>query len=116
MATDRPTVHVTRSKLQPDTKAGPFVFGAKAEDKNVRVTFPDPDDMPWQEAEDLLSDLLNPQVSPKQALLRWLDDDNYADLERLGLTFGEMRTLMDQVGDHYKAIFGAPGESDASQA
>lgn len=112
---DSPSVNSTRGKLQPDTKAGPYVFGAKSGDKNVRITFPDPDDMPWEDAEDLLHDIVAPDVTSRQSLQRWLDDEQYAALQSLGLTFGEMRTLMENVGDHYKHLFGEPGESDASQ-
>ncbi|WP_435199579.1 hypothetical protein [Janibacter sp. GS2] len=112
---DKPVVHSTRPKLQPETKAGPYVFAAKVDDKNVRITFPDPDEMPWEDAEELLSDIVAPETTSRQALTRWLDDEQYEALKSLNLTFGEMRTLMEKVGEHYKHLLGGPGESDASQ-
>jgi len=110
---DTPKVHATLAALTTDDAPEQFVLAVTG---SKRITFPDPGEMGWDEAETFLRDLASNKVSSKEALSRWLSPTDFKALTAEKLTYRQLRTLVTQVQRHYSDLFGTPGESTASQS
>ena len=106
---DLPTVHATAKALDFEAP-GPFVYGTKT---GARVTFPDPSALEFEEADEFLRMIIN-SGSARDALRRWLSEEDYTALLADGLTWGQMTRLMEIVAKHYEVLLGTPGESPGS--
>jgi hypothetical protein len=113
-AQDKPARVFTVNDLDIEESPDPFVFQLPRTRK--RITFPPPGDLDAFTAEEFLFDLQNPQLTSREALSKWLSEDDFtrllAEKPSLNLLIG----LIGKVQEHYQAIFGGPGESDASES
>lgn len=100
---DTPKIHATLSDLDASAKAGPFVQALK---NNKRITFPDPGEMEWTEAIDLVDDITS---NARAAMKKWLSEADYNKLLEAKLTLYQFSELGRRVGQHYQAILGEPG-------
>lgn len=89
----------------------PYVYTTKA---GVDVTFPDPGELDWEEAEEWLEDMM--RLKNSEGLTKWLEEDEYEALRQEGLTLRQMVKLMAIVQRHYGDIFGDLGEGPASRS
>lgn len=106
---DHPKIHATLAGLDVDAKPEPFRFGLPG---GKVITFPDPGEMEWTEAEDFMEQV---QAGSNRAMMqRWLSEDDYQKLLDARLTLRQMAALGKAVGKHYEDVFGGPGEDDAS--
>jgi hypothetical protein len=109
-ASDRPTIHATTAKLDAQAKPEAFVYMTSA---NARVTFPDPFDMEWEEAEAFLEEL-EAIGNSAAALQKWLSEDDYAALKTERLTLRQGLNLVTMVQQHYAGVLGSQGEGKSS--
>ena len=107
---DTPTIHAVLSQIETAASPEPFTLALS---DNRRIAFPDPGDMRWEEAEQLLVDLSTPGRG-RMVFRRWLSEADYDALMSEAITLKQMTALMDKLQAHYSAIFGQPGESPAS--
>lgn len=86
----------------------PFTFGVAGK----IVTFPDPLAMSVADSEKFMTDI--EQATSLSASLRaWLTEEDY-QLLATHLTTRQLSVLIRQVGRHYQAFLGTPGEGHAS--
>lgn len=107
--TDAPKIHATLSDLDAASKAGPFVQGLNA---SKRITFPDPGEMEWTEAEEFLQDLQSQNT--RGMLEKWLSEADFKKLMDAKLNLYQISTLGNLVNAHYEAIFGERGNAIGS--
>lgn len=108
---DKPTIHATASLLDSEAKPEPFVYTTK---RNARLTFPDPLEMEWEEAETFIQELLGGGTSTSEGLQKWLGPEQFTKLKSDRLTYRQLISLMNKLRTHYFAILGTPGEDPAS--
>lgn len=106
---DSPTVHASAAKLDQQGTPEAFVYMTKA---GHRITWPDPLDMDFEDAEEFLDDLNGKRNS--EVLPKWIGDDDYAALKADHLSLKKLRALLDMVVSHYQGVLGDEGEGDAS--
>lgn len=106
---DKPTVHSTTSSLDADAKVEPYVHATRG---GKRITFPDPFEMEFEEAEEFMASLEG--VKSSEVLRRWLSDGEYDLLKDDHLTLRQMMVLTQKVQAHYEAWLGDQGNGGAS--
>lgn len=108
---DKPTIHASTSKLDQQGLPEPFVFVTGS---GHRITFPDPLDMDFEQAEEFLEDLNGKKNS--EILPKWIGADDYEALKAERLSLRKLRTLLDMVVVHYQGALGDAGEEPASDS
>ena len=78
------------------------------------ITFPDPMEMEAFESDELLHTLLN--EDNQAGMRKWLSTEDFDKVAALRLTRREMRTLVQDAVEYYDDVFGAQGESPASDS
>lgn len=111
MSSDKPTIHASLASLDVEAAPEPFRFGLSG---GKTITFPDPGSFDWLEAEEFMQHVQNAPNS--EVLRRWLSEDDYAKLKAEKLTLRQINGITKAVGEHYRSIFGGPGEDTASTA
>lgn len=111
---DKPARVYTESDLDIEESPEPFVYQLKRTRK--RVTFPPPGDLDAFEAEEFLFDLSNPQIRSREVLSKWLSEEDFAKFLEEKMSLKVLMGLISKVQEHYQAIFGPAGESDASES
>lgn len=106
---DKPVVHDSLADLGKEMQIEPYALGTA---KGV-ITFPNPADMDWLEAEAFLGDIL--QAKNSVALKKWLSEADYTKLAESKPTLGQITVMARRVTKHYEGIFGAQGEAGASR-
>lgn len=109
MATkDRPAKSdLSYSALTAETDAPEaFVYTTKA---SRRVVFPDPGELPFQEAEQWLVDVQK-MARSTEVFEKWLEPEDFAAFLEDKLTLREVMALSTRVQRHYGDIFGDQGE------
>lgn len=107
MAKKAPASFNLLDHLEKETKVKPFTAQI-AED--VVITFPNPMEMKWQEAQRFMNIMTADNASVGEVFSEWLSEDDYAALENADVTMSQMMTLAQAVSEHYAASFGTPGE------
>ena len=107
---DNPLENTTLARLGKTETAGPYVYTCR--NGKTKVTFPDPGDMDWIEAEKFLSQMGTSKDS--DFLKKWLTGDDFATLLAEKWTLREKNTVLQDLFEHYSDIFGTPGEEPAS--
>lgn len=102
-------IKVTRTLAQLDVSAAPEPYRLGLPGNKV-VTFPDPGEMAWDEAEAFVTDMTSPTTSVTDVLRRWLSEDDFEALKESKMTLRQMIALTEDVVRHYGDIFGGPGE------
>jgi len=104
---DKITVNGSLSSLDTEgTPAAPYRF---ALNDNKIITFPNPLDLPFEEAEDLIQTVTDPATSITAAFEKWLSEEDYAKLRAARLSLRQIAALSKKVADHYSEIFGDAG-------
>ena len=93
--------------LEKEAKVKPFTAEIA---KDVVITFPNPMDMKWQEAQRFMNIMTAENASVGEVFSEWLSEEDYAALENADVTLNQMMTLAQAVSEHYSAAFGTPGE------
>ena len=107
---DKPIVHDSLADLGKEMHVEPYTLGTP---KGL-ITFPNPADMDWLEAEKFLTSIGRDPNSV--ALKKWLSEADYTKFAANKLTLGQVTDLASRVTKHYEAIFGPQGEADASRS
>lgn len=114
MAAKKPQDHKTKktatlslTDLSGAATAEPFRFDTEG---NGVITFPDPKDMDWVDAEELMSLFDDGEAKPSDIFRAWLSDDDFAALQGCGLGFMSMVELVKHLQAHYSEVFGTSGE------
>lgn len=107
---DNPLENSTLARLGKTETAGPYVYTCR--NGKTKVTFPDPGEMDWFEAEKFLSQMGSGKDS--DFLKKWLTADEFATLADEKWTLREKNLVIQDVFSHYSDIFGTPGEEPAS--
>lgn len=108
---DKPAVNASLSSLEVEESRAPYRFALKG---NKVISFPDPMEMDFLEAEALVHSLSNPETSLTEALERWLTEEDFTKLKDAGLNMRQIGALMQAVGDYYRDVFGDLGNSEGS--
>lgn len=106
---DKPTIHASLSSLDLEDAPEPFRFGLSG---GKTVTFPDPGEMDWLEAEDFMADVQG--QSNSKVFQRWLSAEDFKKIKAEKLTLRQAAAIARQVGEHYRGIFGDSGEGAGS--
>lgn len=106
--TDRITVNNSLKDLEVEAGQEPFRFALS---KNRIITFPSPQEMAWDEAEQFMNAISGEDTSISQVFEQWLSADDYQKLKDENLTLGQVTKLIQLVTKHYEAIFGTPGNA-----
>ena len=104
--TDRINVNASLKDLEVEAKAEPFKFALS---RNKIITFPNPQDMPWDRAEEFMAAITGENTEISTIFSQWLSDDDYQKLKYENLSLGQITKLVQLVTGHYQAIFGTSG-------
>lgn len=108
---DKPKIHASLASLEVEAAPEPFKFGLSG---GKVITFPDPGDMDWLEAEAFMQDIAG---QPNSIVFeKWLSAEDFKKLKAEKLSLRQVTAISTAVGQHYQGIFGGPGEGDASTA
>lgn len=112
---DKPVISATLASLDVEAAPAAFVYGTKS---GKRITFPDPGEMDWEQAEQFMLDISGNggPVSNAEALEKWIGKAGLDALREDHLTLRQFMALMAKVQGHYASAFGTPGESVASES
>lgn len=106
---DSPTLNDTLASLEAEAiRPGPYVIGTA----EGRISFPDPGEMDWEKGEEWILDLGVKKDS--DLFKKWLTADDFAKLQRSGLTLSGKVVLVNRLQKHYGPVFGAVGEGQPS--
>lgn len=108
--TDKPQITATLADLDNSAKAGSY---RQALNGGKIITFPDPGELGWEEAEEFLNDIQNAK-STRKLVERWLSKADMDKLIAAKLTMYQMNELGRRVGEHYKALLGDQGNATGS--
>lgn len=104
---NKPVVHSSYKALLAETdQPEPYVY---TNSESQRVTFPDPGELGFEEAEQFLIDITK-MTRSKEILTKWLGEEEYDKLRKDKLTLRQLNALMKLVQGHYRDIFGDEGE------
>lgn len=104
---DKIKINDSLSSLEISASAEPYRFGLPG---SKVITFPDPGEMPWDQAEEFLAGLSAPDAKISEIMEKWLSDEDYQTLKDAKLSLRQMIALAQKVTKHYEAVLGAPGE------
>lgn len=107
---DAPKIHSTMSDLDAAAQAGPYRHGLPG---GKRITFPDPGEMDWMEAEAFLGDLEG-STSNREMLEKWLSKEDFKKLADSKINLYQLNALAQLVSKHYQAILGGQGNGIGS--
>lgn len=108
MAKKAPASFNLLDHLEKETKVKPFTAVIDAD--GTEITFPNPLEMKWQEAQRFMNIMTAENASVGEVFSEWLSEEDYAALENADVTMSQMMTLAQAVSEHYGAAFGTPGE------
>lgn len=108
---DRIKVNDTLTSLDVQAAPEPYRFGLPG---NKVITFPDPGEMDWNDAEKFMEDVTNPQARIVDLMKMWLSEEDFQTLLDAHLTLRQMLALFTKVGKHYGDVFGTLGEGVGS--
>lgn len=103
---DKIQVNDSLSSLDLEAAVEPYVFALPG---NKLITFPDPLDMPFEEAEEMMNGLTSGQATLTAAFSQWLTEEDFETLMAAKLTMRQVVALSRKLVKHYSAIFGTPG-------
>lgn len=99
---DSPKATLTLASLDVQADVDAFTFGIKSK----IISFPNPGDMPWDEAQEFMEGMESANAS--QLLKLWLSEEDHKILMDGKLSLRQMNALLEAVVDHYQSIFGTP--------
>lgn len=109
---DNPLENATLAKVDKIESGGPYVYICR--NGKDKVTFPDPLQMGWDEAERFEQDMTG---LPRRVWMpKYLGEKDAERMDKEKLTMGEGIALLRDMQAHYQAMFGDQGEGDASQS
>lgn len=107
---DKPTVHLTLSKLRKEiVKPEPFQVALSA---SKIITFPDVYDMESVEAEEIFASL-NHNATNWGVLSKWLSEKDAAALKAEKLSVRELAAVVQAAIAHYEGSYGDAGKGNA---
>lgn len=113
---DKPQIHLSAKELDKEAGSGTapesYVYLTRA---NKRVTFPDPYEMDFEEAEKFLAEL-ETFGNSTDALTKWVGVEGLEAIRNDHLTLRQMLTLVERVQQHYVSFMGSPGEDAPSSS
>lgn len=110
---DSPLKNSTLAQLGQVEKPQPYVY--KCRNGKDTVTFPDPGEMDWIEAEEFLAAMGSKKDS--EVLREWVtSEEDYERLLAEKWTLREKNSVLQDIFEHYESIFGSPGEGTASES
>lgn len=101
--TDRITVNNSLKDLETEAGQEPFRFALS---RNRIITFPSPQEMAWDEAEEFMNAISGENTSISEVFKQWLSEDDYKKLADEKLTLGQVTKLIQLVTKHYESVFG----------
>lgn len=107
---DNPLESSTLARLGQTEKAEPYVYTCR--NGKGKVTFPDPGEMDWIEAEEFMR--VFAEEPDSVALREWLSEADYKKILGEKWTLNEKLLVLKDAMAHYSEIFGTPGEGPAS--
>ncbi len=107
---DRPSNVRTLQQLEIDGAPEQYRFALPG-GKGI-ITFPDPGEMDWEEAEAFMQSI--EQAGSRETLARWLSADDFQKLLNAKLKARQLVALMRDVTRHYESFFGTAPEGDGS--
>lgn len=112
MSSDNPLQNATLARLDKTEEPGPYEYIGR--NGKTKITFPDPGEMDWLEAEEFLADITTEKDS--HVLKKWLSDEDYQKALGEKWTLREKNRVLRDVLGHYEDIFGTQGEGTASES
>ena len=113
---DKPRIHLSAKELDKEAGAGTapeaYVYQTRA---GKRITFPDPYEMDFEQAEEFLAKIESFSNS-REALTEWVGADGFEAIQKDHLTLRQMLLLVQRVQQHYVAFMGSPGEDAPSSS
>lgn len=108
MATNRDKIQVNDSldSLDVEETRDPYRFALPG---NKIITFPDPMDMGFVEAEEFVRALTTGEMSLAESFEKWLSEEDFKALKDANLTLRQVAALTQKVAAHYQDVFGDPG-------
>lgn len=103
MATKKKNNRFSLSALEVEVGGEPFVLEL---DEENSVTFPNPEDMDWKDAEALAALAQSGSATTSDLLKTWLSDEDYATFESQNLSLKQIMSIMTEVAKYYSAFFG----------
>ncbi|MFF5793678.1 hypothetical protein ACFY5D_16655 [Paeniglutamicibacter sp. NPDC012692] len=96
-------VNANLSALDVESDVQPYRMALS---KNKIITFPNPADMPWDEAEEFMAQITSPDVSISDVFKGWLSEEDYQKLIDEKLTMAQVTKLAQNVSAHFESVFG----------
>ena len=108
MAKKAPASFNLLDHLEKETKVKPFTAVIDAD--GTEITFPNPLEMKWREAERFMNIMTADGVSVGEVFSEWLSEEDFKALEDADVPMSALMELAKAVSEHYGAAFGTPGE------
>lgn len=96
-------VNASLSSLDVESGVKPYRFALS---KNRIITFPNPQEMAWDEAEAFMTQISNPDVSISEVFSGWLSHEDFEKLKAEKLTLAQVSEIVRLVTAHYESVFG----------
>ncbi len=96
-------VNASLSALDVESNVEAYRFALS---KNRVITFPNPADMAWDEAENFMAQISNPDVLISDVFKGWLSEADYQKLLDEKLKLAQVTKLAQLVAKHYDEVFG----------
>lgn len=106
---DAPKINSVMSDLDVAV-AGKYIHALPG---SKRITFPDPGEMHWIEAEEFIQDFESSR-SNREAMEKWLSPEDFKKLAESKMNMYQLNQLSVLVLEHYKAVFGDEGNATGS--
>lgn len=103
---DKIKINDSLDSLDIEATREPYRLGLPG---NKVVTFPDPLDMGFVEAEEFVRALTSGEMTVAESFEKWLSKDDYKALVEANLTLRQVVALTEKVANYYKDVFGEPG-------
>lgn len=102
MATnDKLQVNDSLKSLDSEASVGPYRFALSG---NKIITFLSPEEMPWEEAEELM--LMVSTAAPSELFQKWLSEDDHKKFKDEKLNLKQVIELSKKIANHFEAFFG----------
>lgn len=106
MAKKAPASFNLLDHLSKEDKVKPFTAVIDAD--GTEITFPNPLEMKWTEAQRFMNIMTAEEVTVSEVFSEWLSAEDYAALEASDLPMEAVMVLARAASEHYGSAFGDP--------
>lgn len=104
MANDKINVNASLSALDTESSIEPYKFALS---RNRIITFPNPEDLPWDKAEAFMSMLESgSNATISEVFGNWLTEEDFQKLSDENLSMRQVTALVKLVTEYYSDVFG----------